>query len=285
MSKNDRILYLLRFDTSKTLHENKNFFLIEQKKWYERSGFEQYSPTDYDKRELSKSQKFLDKLENVDPHQVLEWGSIISFFFGPIGKIVSLGLDLGNAYLYHKEGKDLEAGLQIALSVIPLGDLVAKIPAVKKYGKKYLEKLILMSSKGEKMTQSERKVWEELLKNNKMLSNETSKIIFKESFKRLFKNYSLPNLVQFIIMFSKKHPNLYALSNLGLQIGGVYYTYYKLASIFGIKNKINQEESKKIIQEYNKNPEKYQEESSQQVTDIFMTVPQERRDSLFNANF
>ncbi len=222
---------------------------------------------------------------DVDTHDILMWGSLVSYFFGPWGRVISVGLDLGNAYLYHKEGKDLEAGLQLAFSLIPLGDLIGKIPVVRKYGKEYLEKLILKSSKGKKMTQAERKVWEELMESNKILSNETSKRMFKESFKKLFKNFSLPNLVQFIMFFSKKHPKLYFLTNFGLQFGGVHYTYHKLAKIFGIKNKVNQTEMDKIMKEYEKNPEKYHEEATQQILDVLMTVPQEERDSLFNVMY
>jgi hypothetical protein len=284
MTHNDKILYLLNFDISKTLHENSKCFLIEQKKEvdYMTGPGSLYGTFGYDKEGKT---IWTDMDLDVDTHDILMWGSLVAFFFGPWGRLVSLGLDLGNAYLYHKEGQDLEAGLQLAFSLIPMGDLIGKIPVIRKYGKEYLEKLILKSSKGQKMTQPERKVWKELMESNKILANETSRVMFKESFKRIFKNFSLPNLVQFIMFFSKKHPKLYFLTNFGLQFGGVYYTYHKLANIFGIKNKVNQTEMKKIIQEYEKNPEKYKEEATQQIIDVLMTVPQEQRDSLFNVMY
>jgi hypothetical protein len=361
MDQNNKILYLLNFDKSKTLSENRQIFLNEQKnvadiktypacvasetsnknraelkktnsgqyfiKVYVKnmSDYQFYNNnrvkkpdgtmgnyscrgndilidgidissqewnkvknnyvTDYEKSQLDKSTQIsgmLDKLDNLDPHDVLMYTSMAAYFFGPWGVAISLGLDLGNAYLYHKEGRDFEAGLQVAFSIIPGGDLIGKIPIVRKYGIKWFEKMLLKSTKGGVMTKVEREAWDELMKSSKLIKSEVTKQILKRSFTQIFKNFRLPDIIQFMWLLQKNHPNWYFLGKLGIQIGGIYYTWSKLARIFGISDKkyedVNQKN--KIEADYNKNPGKSQEKAVEDITNGMFSVPTEKRDSM-----
>lgn len=285
MNQNDKILYLLSFDTSKTLCENRQNFITEQQKWYEKPGYEKYAPTEYEKGELKKIETFshnLEKIGNIDAHDILFYSSLAAGFFGPWGMAVSLALDLGNAYLYHKEGDDFEAGLQIAFSLIPGGELATKIPIIKKYGKKFFENILLKSTKGGVMTKAEREAWEELTKESKWIKSRVTKEILKKSFTQIFKGFRLPDMIKFMWLFQKKYPKATFISRIVIEFGGVYYTWEKLAEIFGIKDKSkkNVELSSKIESEFNKNPNKYKEETVDAVTEGLFSIPQNERDSI-----
>jgi hypothetical protein len=358
MLENEKILYLLSFDKSKTLRENTQTFLIEQKnpadiktypacvanetsnknrgelkksksgqyfiKVYVKhmSDYQFYNNnrvrkpdgtmgsysckgsdilidgidissqewnkikdkyvTDYEKSQVDKATQMAGKMSNIDPHDVLAYSSMAAYFFGPWGVALSLGLDLANAHLYHKEGRDFEAGLQLAFSLIPGGDLIGKIPIVKKYGIKFFENILLKSTKGGVITKVERDAWDELMKSSKWIKSKITKQIFKRSFTQIFKNFRLPDIIKFMWLLQKKHPNWYFLSKLGIQIGGIYYTWSKLAKIFGISDKKYEDISQKdkIEEEYNKNPEKSQEKAVSDIENSILSVPQEKRDNM-----
>lgn len=358
MNQNKKILYLLNFDSSKTLRENTQKFLNEQKnpadiktypacvasetsnknrgelkksksgqyfiKVYVKhmDGYQFYNNnrvrkpdgtmgnysckgrdilidgvdvssqewskvkdkyvTHWERKEIDKATQMAGLLDNVDIHDVLAYTSMAAYFFGPWGIAISLGLDLANAYLYHKEGHDFEAGLQLAFSLIPGGDLIGKIPIVKKYGIKFFEKILLKSTKGGVMTKVERDAWDELMKSSKWIKSEVTKQIFKKSFTQIFKKFRLPDIIKFMWLLQKKHPNWYFLGKLGIQIGGIYYTWSKLAEIFGISDKKSEDinQKNKIEEEYNKNPEKSQERAVSDIEKGILSVPQEKRDNM-----
>lgn len=361
MLENKKILYLLSFDKSKTLLENTQTFLIEQKnpadvktypacvasetsnknraeliktnsgqyfiKVYVKhmSGYQFYNNnrvrkpdgtmgsysckgsdilidgidissqewnkikdkyvTDYEKSQVDKATQLVGKMSNIDPHDALAYSSMAAYFFGPWGLAISLGLDLANAYLYHKEGRDFEAGLQAMFSLIPAGDLMAKVPIVKKYGIDFFEKILLKSTKGGVITKVERDAMDELMKSTKWVKSQVTKQIFKKSFTQIFENFRLPDIIKFMWLLQKKHPNWSFLGKLGIQIGGIYYTWSQLAKIFGILDKKDEDINKKnkIETEYNKNPDNSIERATEDITNTVMSVPVEERDSLLLA--
>jgi hypothetical protein len=272
MKQNEKILYLLKFDTSKTLHENKEIFLNEQ-------------ATEWEKRELKKIEGFSNKLSNlsdIDPHDALMWTSLAANFFGPWGMAASIALDLGNAYLYHKEGKNFEAGLQVAFSLIPGGELVTKIPIVKKYGKKFFENMLLKSVKGGVITRAEREAYKELTKYSKWIKSSVYESIFKMSLRQVFKGFRFTDIVKFIWLLQKRNPKWYFITRIGIEIGGVYYTYLQLAKIFGWSDKEekNPKKQQKIENDYKKSPEKYNEEIIDDLTKDLFSLPESVRDSI-----
>ena len=88
-----------------------------------------------------------------------------------------------------------------------------------------------------KFTKTELEALEQINKNKKWLTStavkEASKLLVQSTFKKL----SLPQIVRGMYNLSLKHPTKFNLTKLGLIIGGVWYSYEKLAEIYGIKPK------------------------------------------------
>jgi hypothetical protein len=238
MNQNEKILYLLNFDASKTLHENKEFFLNEQ-------------ATEWEKRELKKIHNL-----SIDPHNFLDLASIVTLFIPGYGFGISTALELTNAYLYFKENKKKSAGLAVAFAVIP--QLISsKVPIVGKYGLKYFENILLKSTKGGVITKSEREAWDELMESGKWIKSETTKKILSESFKSVIKGFRFVDIVKLMWLIKKRFPKLYSLSKFVIVVGGISYTWDKLADVFGIVDGKIKPQSREITKEYNKNIDKY----------------------------
>lgn len=276
-----RIVYLLNYNFFLTEQENKKLFLLEQKKEvdYSTGTGTFYGTYGYDKGGKT---SLTDMNLDLDTHDVLTWTSFAANFFGLPGFILSLGLDFINAKMYWDEGEKAEAGLQLAFSVIPGGELAARIPVVKKYGKKFFQNILLKSTKGKVISKTEREAWDELMKNQKWIKGEATKKIYRESLKQIFRNYRLVDIVKFVWLFSKKYPTTYTILKFGLTFGGVYYSWEKLAKIFGLENK--SERNAKLMdyleKEYQKNPEKVVDSTINNLQSTFMSVPENVRDSI-----
>lgn len=254
MQQRNKILYLLNFDRQKTLRENCQSFIIEQK-WYEKPGFEKYAPTDYEKRELEKIGKF-----DIDAHNFLDLASFVTLFIPYVGSYVSTGLELTNAYLYLKENKKKSAGLALAFAIIPQL-MSSKIPIVGKYGLKYFDKILEKSTKGGVITRVERDAWNELMKYEKWIKSEASKKILSESFKQVLKNFRFVDIVKLMWLLKKRFSKLKGLFNFVIVVGGISYGWDKLADIYGIVDGEvkNPNLVRKIDQEYIKNKNQYKE--------------------------
>lgn len=276
MNQNQKILYLINFNKTKTLFENKQIYFPNQKKILKEQ------MTGYFNSLSGNEASLLQQGWKNDKHLVLFWTSFAANFFGTYGQIAALGLDLTNAWLYHQEGNDFEAGLQVAFSVVPFGELAGKIPVIRKFGKKFFENILLKSTKGGVITKVEREAMNELLENTKWIKSKATSEILKKSFKQIFVNFRLPDIIKFMWLLQKKYPKLTFVSRLVLEIGGIYYTWPKLAKIFGITNEKdkNSELSKKIESEYNKSSEEYKEKLVEEIGTYIESVPQETRDSL-----
>jgi hypothetical protein len=74
----------------------------------------------------------------------------------------------------------------------------------------------------------------------------------------------LPQLVKLVYSLSKKYPKSYNITSIGLEIGGIWYSYDKLAEIYGIKPKSPKTDKenktqpipKELESEFNKNKNK-----------------------------
>ena len=191
---------------------------------------------------LSEIPKFdWDAADKKDWEDVLLGLSVGSLVLPGIGLYVSLAADLALAGLYYSQGKKYDAGLALAFAIIPFGEIVTKIPAVKKLGKEGFKKLFKKvnnantSNKYNKLIQAEKDVLNEMIKNKDWAISKASSIVTKTTIYQLSKLISLEQLLKIVykyVKFSKKNP----FKDILIKIGGVWYSFDKLADIYGIKN-------------------------------------------------
>jgi hypothetical protein len=199
---------------------------------------------------LSEIPKFdWDAADKKDWENVLIGLSIGSLVLPGIGVYVSLASDLALSALYYSQGKNYDAGLALAFSIIPFGQLAPKIPGVKKLGKAGFQKLVkkvneaVTSKKYSKLIQEEKDILKELIKEGEWISKKAAQIVKKVTIYKLSKLISLEQLLKIMykyIKWSKKNP----FKNTLIQIGGIWYSYDKLADIYGIKNVKTKNENK-----------------------------------------
>jgi hypothetical protein len=210
--------------------------------------------------------KFIDE----NKHGLLDIAAIGTAFIPLVGPFISLGLELGNAALYANEGDNYSAGLALSFALIPGGQLIRRIPSVKKLGRNGLA-LLLKKAKNPKLvktlTKTEKESLEQINKNSKWITLTAAKELSKKIAKVSVKKMKLPQLVKFVYSFSKKYPKTYNITTMGLQIGGIWYSYDKLAQIYGLKDKSesniegNQLISKKQLEsQFNNDKEKLNSE-------------------------
>ena len=185
-------------------------------------------------KDMAPIYKFIDEYK----HGLIDVAAIGSLFIPIVGPAISLGLELSNSALYLSEDDPYMAGFALAFALIPGGEMIAKIPAVKKLGRDGLAKLLKKARiQDAKFTKTELEALEQINKNKKWLkltaAKEASKLLVQSTFKKL----SLPQIVRGMYNLSLKHPTKFNLTKLGLIIGGVWYSYEKLAEIYGIKPK------------------------------------------------
>jgi hypothetical protein len=147
--------------------------LIEQKKWYEKPGFEQYAPTDYEKRELKKAET---TINNMDPHTLMTVAQIGTAFIPLVGPLISMGIGLADAKLYYDEGDKKTAGLIGLFSMLPgVGGLASKL-GLSKWSVKALGEIGKKISLGSKLTSSEIQVVNRVVQYKQVIQNEMNKI-------------------------------------------------------------------------------------------------------------
>lgn len=181
-------------------------------------------------------------------HGLMDIASVGTFFIPVVGPLISLGIELANADMYRREGDPYTAGLSLAFALIPFGELVAKVPAVKKLGKNGLKSLLKKSSDNSaKITKLEKEVLEGLNKKKNWISKKVSKEAAELVLRKSLSKISLSQIVKTIYKLGKKHPTKFNLTKLGLQIGGVWYSWDKLAEIYGVKEKTDSQPKTKIV--------------------------------------
>lgn len=192
---------------------------------------------------MKRQQEFVSDVSNFiydNRHGLLDIASVGAAFIPIVGPFISIGLELGNAALYVSEGDNYSGGLALAFTLIPGGQLIRRIPAVKKLGRNGLASL-LKKAKNPKLvktlSKTEKEALEQINKNSKWVTLTAAKELSKKIAKVSIQKMGLPQLVKFVYSFSKKYPKIYNITTMGLQIGGVWYSYDKLAQIYGLKNK------------------------------------------------
>ena len=201
-------------------------------------------------------------------HTLIDIASIGALAIPVVGPFISIGLELSNAALYMKEGDDYMAGLSFAFALIPGGELIAKIPAVKKLGRDGLANLIKKSRAGSNLTKTELEVAEQIGKNAdeiKKLATVSAKTL--EKLKSLLSNAKFSDIVYMMYKLSKRYPKLFTLSKLTIQIGGVMYGWDKIAEIYGIGDEQSTSQEQKVTTE---EFDKYYENNSEEVNIMVM---------------
>lgn len=226
------ILLKMRYDPSKTLNENIK----------EQSMGGMMTPQSMSNPENLKD--FSDFIYEYR-HGLIDIASIGAMFIPIVGPALSLGLELANSSLYFAEDDPYMGGFALAFALIPGGQMIAKIPAVKKLGKDGLQNLLKKAKiQNAKFSKTEMEALEQINKNKKWIKLSSAKAASKLLVQSTFKKLSLPQIVRGMYYLSLKHPQKFNLSVIGLQFGGIWYSYDKLAEIYDIKPK---EESKSVI--------------------------------------
>lgn len=234
------VLLKMSYDLSKTLNEN--IAMVEQKPdnlmpfqpdapQYKKSN----GTLDTDK--YQKDMKQMTDLVYEYRHGLMDIAAIGTLFIPVVGPFLSLGLELANSGMYFAEGENYSGGLALAFALIPFGELV-KIPAVRKLGNEGLQKLLKKTAvKNSKYTDDEIKALEQINKNKSWISKRASYQAVKSVIKTAFSGAPLYKIVRVMYNFGKKYPKLFNITKMGLTIGGIWYSYDRLAEIYGIKNK------------------------------------------------
>jgi len=198
--ENEKILYLLTFDKGKTLHENKQIFISKSKKKLNEQPIGLGPVGGYDWQKPDAVRRSFEDL-GIGPHELLFWTGFAANFFGTYGRIYAVVADLANAKLYHDEGKNFEAGLMIAFTIIPAIKLSKAIPVVNKYGTKFFLKILAKSGElgAGALSRLEKDALKELMSPNtsKWMRKTVLSILFKRSLSSLFKKFSFPQLIRF----------------------------------------------------------------------------------------
>jgi hypothetical protein len=240
----NKILLFMEYDMSKTYSENV-LILSEQKPdemmpgQIERFGYKQDKPETLGPAH-QKQQQYIDDMYKYR-HEILQVAAFGTVFIPLAGPFISLGLELADAALYFKEGDSYMGGLTLAFSLIPGSQLIARIPAVKKLSKQGLVRIIKFMEFGPKskiaLTQTEKEVVEQISKNSKWIKYTSALNLVKSSFSKLLEKLSLRNFIKFMMKWKNNNKIKYAIGHTTIQIGGILYTYDKLAEMLGVSPK------------------------------------------------
>jgi hypothetical protein len=233
----NRALLMMRYDLSKTLNEN---VVLEQPESRGAFGYNPWSKDPNNLKDSMKRQSEYVKFISGHKHEILQVASIGALFIPYAGPLISLGLDLVDASLYYSEGDNYMAGFSLAFAMIPGAMLLAKIPAVKQIGKKGLIKILKLASNptsAKTLSKLEQDAVKQISKNSKWISLTAAKEVTKKLAKLTITKIKLPEFVRMMIKFNIKNPIKSSILSAGLQIGGITYTWDRLAKIYGINEK------------------------------------------------
>jgi hypothetical protein len=238
---------LMNFDRSKTLFEQKPDELMPGQ--IETMGYVQGKPETLEPALKKQEQFFKDLFENK--HEILMVSSLaLTIFGGPIGNALAIGLDLGDAALYIAEGDPYMAGLSLLFVALPAGQLAAKYTKVEIKSTinslKEANALIKRGKTPRKILTNRQKEIAKLITSTKVRSVAAINL-FKTVIIYLIKTLKLRGVVKLIFWLFKKG---YLLGKFlikeGLIIGGVLYSWSKIAELMGI---IEKTETIKLIKE------------------------------------
>lgn len=108
-------------------------------------------------------------------HLINPWLQVGASFVPVIGPFLALGIGLGDAATYFKEGKQKEAGLVAVLSLLPgVSSVVQKIPAISTLGQKGMSALASKIVGKQTLSAAEQKVASEIMNQRELIQNALS---------------------------------------------------------------------------------------------------------------
>ena len=176
-----------------------------------------------------------------EPHNIAMIASIaFSMFGGGIGQVFSLVFDAIDVGLFIEEGDYFMAGLAIIFAIIPIGDLVKaylrKYPGAKTFTKKTLTKILEKLKIKKPLTPDEKKILDAI--TSAKMQNKVFWKMVREKIRMTIMGKKPNYVVAFIVWLVKKGIlTSQFLLKWGLIIGGVFYSWYKIAQWLGIKPK------------------------------------------------
>jgi hypothetical protein len=161
------------------------------------------------------------------------------------------------------------AGLSFAFSLLPMGELLRMIPSVKKYGKKWLLNAVKKAKSGKPVTITERKAISSIVENTSQIEKIAKRQLLKKTLQTAFKDLSLTQKIGLMYKLGRTY-NLFNVFRFGLTISGIYYSYYKLAEIFGWVEDKNKDEVKikKIESEFTSEADKKMQNFVKELLDV-----------------
>ena len=106
---------------------------------------------------------------------------------------------------------------------------------------KNISKFYAKGPKFIKLSSEELKLAKLIEKNSTWIKNQSLLNAAKHRLKAFYKNTKLSKIVEIVNKFKIKNPKKALIFGLGIQIGGVWYTWAKLSEIFNIQNKKDKE--------------------------------------------
>ena len=173
-----------------------------------------------------------------EPHNIAMIASIaFSMFGGGVGDVFSLIFDAIDVALFIEEGDYFMAGLAIIFAVIPFGDLLKaylrKYPGAKNFTKKVMKDILEKLKLKKPLTPDEKKFVDAVTS-----AKQQNKVFWKMVREKIRMTIigEKPNYVVAFILWLVKKGFLTSqfLVKWGLIIGGVFYSWYKIAEWLGI---------------------------------------------------
>ena len=202
---------------------------------------------------ISKSAEETAKFLYENRHGTLQIIALTSMFIPLIGPAVSFAIELADASLYLAEGENYDAGLAFAFAMIP-GAMLAKkgFQNLTKESLKNISKFYAKGPKFIKLSSEELKLAKLIEKNSTWIKNQSLLNAAKHRLKAFYKNTKLSKIVEIVNKFKIKNPKKALIFGLGIQIGGVWYTWAKLSEIFNIQNKKDKELANELENDFKK---------------------------------
>jgi len=213
---------LMNYDRSKTLNEQDTMFTRNLDRIYSKP---------------ESAEKFNQEIHKYR-HEILDGIAIMTFFVPIVGPLLSLGIEVGNAALYAAEGNKEMAALSAAFALIPGGEYIRQIPAIKNVSKRTIIKIFQRANKGKVLSKANQEILEAVAENSGKISR-LAKLGALGKMLSAFGKLSLRQRLIVLYKLIKQFPGMggqgFGLINQGLiQIGGILYTIPKLFEVFGI---------------------------------------------------
>jgi peptidoglycan hydrolase-like protein with peptidoglycan-binding domain len=261
---------LMKYDRSKTLFEQETMFTRNLDRIYSKpESAEKFNKEIYEYR-----------------HEILDALAMGTFFIPLVGPLLSLGIEVGNAALYAAEGDKEMATLSAAFALIPGGEYIRQIPAIKNVSKSTIIKIFQRANKGRALSKADKEILEAVAENSNTISR-MAKLGALGKMLSAFVKLSLKQRVIVLYKMLKLFPGMGAqgtgLLNMAFQIGGILYTVPKLFQIFGLDG--SEPDAEAIAALESAWGSANDEELNEALEGAFNLLPEDERDEAVNAFF